>query len=68
MTCECCGLHWGGLRDVSPTPKNCPWCGASEEEQMKALLTRATKEVAPIVERERAGEHITAETLEMRLS
>jgi hypothetical protein len=67
MTCECCGLHWGGLRTAEPTPKDCPWCAATSGEQVVAMLEKARKDVEHIIKRERAGEHVTAEIMEMRL-
>jgi hypothetical protein len=67
--CEQCGKYWGGLvTDGSlPTPNDCPWCGASETEHLEAVLQRTAKDVAHIIETERAGEHVTAGTMEMRL-
>jgi hypothetical protein len=77
--CRVCGICAGGLvRDRYgpdevnwPEPDLCPTCPADAEAetypQFKALIEAARQQVAPIIEKERAGEHITAEIMEMRL-
>lgn len=68
-SCDCCGKRWGGLvRDpAEPTSRDCPWCGATEAQQLQAALEKVQKDIVPIIERERAGERVTAEIMEMRL-
>jgi hypothetical protein len=66
MNCSVCGKNWGGLRAaIYHRPLvDCPWCGATEEQQVAETLRL---DVLYIVERERAGEQVSAETMNFML-